>query len=339
MRLSRREAVGWALATTVMIGVAFGVHRADRQSAGPATLAARPAWRAALRDAAAVAPAPGPTTVDVERLVGHVRRLVEWDRSTPEGRVAARAYLGHALTELGFRPELHAFAGGVNVVGHRPGREAGAGVVLVGAHFDAVPGSPGADDNATGLAAALEVARTFATQPTRRGLRVVFFDREEDGLAGSRRYAASEARLHDLRAVVILEMLGARCDTPGCQRHPAGLPPGWAPDRGDFLAVVADLRHAGPLAAFRRAAGPGRPAVLTLPVPDRGHALPDTRRSDHAPFWDRDVPAVLVTDTAELRSPHYHRPSDTLANLHLDFFVGSTAVVIDAVGALLAGDE
>ncbi|MCB9534759.1 MAG: M20/M25/M40 family metallo-hydrolase [Myxococcales bacterium] len=334
-----REAVGWGLAVAVLVGVAWRVHRAERGSAAPAALDAQPGWRAALDEAAGVEPAPGPTTVDVERLMGHVRRLVEWDRSTPEGRVAARAHLGHALTDLGYRPELHAFGGGLNVIGTRPGRDAGAGVVLVGAHFDAVPGSPGADDNATGLAAALEVARTFAARPTRRGLRVVFFDREEDGLKGSRRYAASEERLHDLRAVVILEMLGARCTAPGCQRHPPGLPPGLAPDRGDFLAVVADLRAPAPLAAFRRAAGPGRPPVLTLPVPDRGHALPDTRRSDHAPFWDRDVPAVLVTDTAELRSPHYHQPTDTPAHLDVDFFVGSTAVVIDAVGALLEGDE
>ncbi len=339
MRVSVREAAGWGLAAAVLVGVAWQVHRAERGAAAPAALDARPGWRAALDDAAAVEPAPAPTTVDVERLMGHVRRLVEWDRSSAEGRVAARAYLGHALTDLGYQPELHAFAGGLNVVGTRPGQDPGAGVVLVGAHFDAVPGSPGADDNATGLAAALEVARAFAARPTRRGLRVVFFDREEDGLAGSQRYAASEERLHDLRAVVILEMLGARCTTPGCQRHPPGLPPGLAPDRGDFLAIVADLGHPAPLAAFRRAAGPGRPPVLTLPVPERGRALPDTRRSDHAPFWDRDVPAVLVTDTADLRSPHYHQPTDTPAHLDVDFFAGSTAVVIDAVGALLDGRE
>ncbi|MCA9541472.1 MAG: M20/M25/M40 family metallo-hydrolase, partial [Myxococcales bacterium] len=232
-------------------------------------------------------------------------------------------------------PALHAFSGGVNVLVERPGTDARAAAVLLGAHFDTVKGSPGADDNASGVAVVLEVARLLSGRKFRRPLRLAFFDLEEQGLLGSARYAASEERLDGLDSVVIVEMAGYCDRRKGSQRVPPGLPAGLAPDVGDFIAAVADLEHAALLAPFRRAAGADRPPVYALPVPEKGRALPDTRRSDHSPFWDRGVGAVLITDTAELRSPHYHQPSDTPETLDPVFLTGVATVVAEAVAELL----
>lgn len=80
------------------------------------------------------------------------------------------------------------------------------------------------------------------------------------------------------------------------------------------------------------------PPVVTLPVPLKGIFTPDVLRSDHAPFWYQQIPAVLVTDTANLRSPHYHQPSDTLENLDREFFLGSAQVVVNTLAKLLNPD-
>lgn len=258
-----------------------------------------------------------------------------FERHHEVDRARARAYIAHELTAHGWAPSLHAFSQGINVVAERPGAVAGSGAVLLAAHYDTVAGSPGADDNASGVAVVLEAARRFADRPTPRALRLVFFDGEERGLLGSRAYVADPERIAGLVAVVVVEMVGFTCAQPGCQRSPANLPSGLVPDRGRFLGVVGDLEHVGLLGAFRRAGGEGRPDVRVLPVPGKGRGMPDTRRSDHAPFWDHDVGAVMVTDTAELRSPHYHQPTDLPDTLDAEFLKGSAAVVLEAVEELL----
>lgn len=274
------------------------------------------------------------TTVDPDRLMTRVRALA-FERFTAEQRQRARGVIAHALTDMGYTPDLHGYKTGMNVIAERPGRSPDARAVLVAAHFDSVRGTPGADDNASGVAVALEVARHFAERPTRRPLRLVFFDEEEVGMVGSAHYARSPTRRAELAAVVVLEMVGFTCKAKGCQRFPPGLPPGLAPDVGDFVAVVGDLEHIDLLEAFRRAGGPDRPPIFALPVPDKGDVLPDTRRSDHAPFWDAGIGAVMVTDTADLRNPHYHRASDTPETLDPAFMAGVAAMTIDAVAELL----
>lgn len=274
------------------------------------------------------------TTVEPDRLMAHVRALA-FERFTPAQRQKARGIIAHALTDIGYRPDLHGYKTGMNLIAERPGRDPKARAVVVAAHFDTVRGTPGADDNGSGVAVALEVARQLFDRPTRRPLRLVFFDEEEVGLVGSSAYAMSPTRRAELSAVVVLEMVGFTCKTAGCQRFPPGLPTGLAPDTGDFIAVIGDLEHIDLLAAFRRAGGPDRPPIFALPVPDKGDPLPDTRRSDHAPFWDAGIGAVMVTDTAELRNRHYHRPSDTPETLDPRFMAGVAAMTIDAVAELL----
>jgi hypothetical protein len=295
------------------------------------------AWRTAAQQIAGVAPDGVPSRVqaDAKRLMTDVRALA-FERKSEAARAKARGYVAHALQRIGYRPELQSFLikdaqgaqqGGVNLVVHKPGTDPKAGAWLIGAHYDTVGGSMGADDNATGVAAVMEIARLLKDVPLKQTLRFVFFDQEESGMLGSIAYARSDIRIQDLKGAIIAEMLGYKCVTEGCQRMPAGLPIA-VPKVGDFAAVVGDTPAM--LKAFGQAEQPATPVVALL-VPDRGRLMPNTRRSDHAPFWDRGVPALMVSDTADLRNPHYHLPGDVPETLDAAFLRGSTQLIVDAL--------
>ncbi|WP_138499388.1 M28 family peptidase [Nostoc sp. PA-18-2419] len=194
--------------------------------------------------------------------------------------------------------------------------------ILIAAHYDAVPGTPAADDNATGVAVLLELARKFAAEPARYPLRLVAFDMEEYGLLGSADYAALlRERKQELRLMISLEMLGYKDSTPGSQSYPPFLER-FYPNSGDFIALIGNLRTIADLIGMSRSIRRVGVSSQWLPVPNRGLIVPQTRLSDHAPFWDLGYPAMMVTDTAFLRNPHYHKPSDTVASLDLDFLSG-----------------
>lgn len=194
--------------------------------------------------------------------------------------------------------------------------------ILIGAHYDAVPGTPGADDNATGVAVLLELARMFATKPAKYPVRLVAFDLEEYGLLGSTDYVAKLSQEQEpLRLMISLEMLGYCDSTPGSQRYPSPLEH-FYPNRGDFIALIGNWRTIRDLIRISRSIRKIGVPSQWLPVPNKGLILPHTRQSDHAPFWDALYPAIMVTDTAFLRNPNYHKPSDTIATLDLDFLTG-----------------
>ncbi|MGH7255572.1 MAG: M28 family peptidase, partial [Nitrospirales bacterium] len=134
-----------------------------------------------------------------------------------------------------------------------------------------------------------------------------------------------------LAGAIVLECVGYTAPTRGSQGAPPGLPIPVPPD-GDFLAVVGNDRSAGLVQAVTRAAGslPGFKAV-PLVVPGKGEVFPDCRRSDHAAFWEYGYSAVMLTDTANFRNPHYHQATDTLDTLDLDFMVGVAKVVAGTV--------
>lgn len=191
--------------------------------------------------------------------------------------------------------------------------------VLIGAHYDGVPGSPGADDNASGVAVLLELARAIAQNPTPVPVRLVAFDLEEYGLLGSRAYATDlRQQAEVIRFMLSLEMLGYCDPTPGSQNYPSGLK-FWYPNHGDFVALVGNvftilemlhLSH-----SFRKSGVP----CQWLPAGVRGKIVPATRLSDHSPFWDVGYKALMVTDTAFLRNPNYHQASDRTETLDFDF--------------------
>lgn len=268
--------------------------------------------------------------VSTTRLINHLQNLVG-DRYTNRNRTIARNYITTSLKNLGWSPKLQSFADGINIIAERPGTSSNVGTIIVAAHYDTVPGSPGADDNGSGVATLLEIARIFSNLSTPQTLKLVFFDAEEIGLRGSLAFTANKANLANLNGVVVMDMIGYGCYTPNCQKYPPGLPVFTQRKHGDFLAVVGDAEHLQLLNAFTSTKLP----VITLPIPLKGLFTPDVLRSDHSPFWYQGIGAVLVTDTANLRSPHYHQSSDTVANIDRAFFTNAAQVVVNAIHRLL----
>jgi Zn-dependent M28 family amino/carboxypeptidase len=275
---------------------------------------------------------------------GRKARLLADLRAVARERDPDKAPAGHAFVEDYVRRRLQALgSAGIHAFEYRGNAHRNLvldlpgwsddGFVLVGAHYDGVPGSPGADDNASAIAVLLEMARALAAEPPRRRLRLVAFDLEERDLVGSRAHAAElQRRREPLALMIALEMLGYADRRPGSQRYPPGLRYLY-PDRGDFIGLIGNLRAVPQL---RRAARVIRRSVPCewLAVPWRGRVLPDTRRSDHAPFWDLGYPAFMVTDTADMRNPHYHTAGDRIETLDLDFLTAVCTGLIDALRQL-----
>lgn len=203
--------------------------------------------------------------------------------------------------------------------------------IIIGAHYDTVPGTPGADDNATGVAVLLELAAEFASKPLKYPVQLVAFDMEESGCWGSKHHAAKcKQQQQSIRLMISLEMLGYCDRTPNSQSYPAGLQY-FYPNIGNFIALIGNLRTVRDMIALSRNIRKSGQACEWLPVPNRGLIVPDTRRSDHAPFWDNGYPAIMVTDTANMRNPHYHQASDNIDTLDLDFLAGVCRGLIEAM--------
>ena len=278
---------------------------------------------------------------DPARLEADVRTLsvVRHPVTAPDALAAAEDFIALELGAAGLRVERQLFEWrGTefhNVVATRDGSDPSLPIVVVGAHFDTRAATPGADDNATGVAAMLEVARMLRGERLRATVQLVAFNLEElqakpfHYALGSLAYARwLRAAGHPVAGVLVLEMLGytdAKQGTPPGARLFADVP-----REGNFLSAVGDRQSRGLLAAFARAAAPHLP-VSTLTVPLRGWLLPDTRRSDNCRFWDLGYPALMVTDTADFRNPHYHRTSDTPDTLDFRFLTNATAAVAAAV--------
>ena len=218
-----------------------------------------------------------------------------------------------------------------NIVG-RLSAQRGASLIILGAHFDSVEGTPGADDNASGLAVLLEAARLLSRARLRSELLFCAFNLEELNMIGST-YFAKKLKAAEVKvdAMISLEMIGYTDPRPGSQKYPIGL--SWLyPDRGDFIGVIGNWNSSSLLRRFTRQMRqvPGLP-VETLSVPGNGGLVPAVRLSDHSPFWDLGYPALMVTDTSFFRNPHYHGPRDTLDTLNLDFMANVCAGVIRGV--------
>ena len=173
--------------------------------------------------------------VDGEQLFAHVQKL-NFRRYSQMERLRTRTYIRKELRKFGWQPQLEKFTDGVNIFSQRLGTDKTAGAILIAAHYDTVLASPGADDNATGIAVILEIARLFSSVSTPKTLQLAFFDQEEAGLLGSKAFVNQPAHLKKLQGVIIMDMVGYACYIPGCQKYPAGLPVTPLGDKGDFLA-------------------------------------------------------------------------------------------------------
>lgn len=203
-------------------------------------------------------------------------------------------------------------------------------IFLLGAHYDSVKGTVGADDNASSVAVQLEVARVLTelreSPPVNLTLRVVSFALEEPPAyatrsMGSRVYARkAKAEGERLDGMICLEMVGYTCYEPGCQAYPFPLMFRNYPKIGDYIGIVGNYRSRGFTKAIFDAFQKNEALpVIKLTVPWSGYLMPSVRLSDHASFWDRGYKAVMITDTAFFRNPHYHRRSDTMDKLDFPF--------------------
>lgn len=201
---------------------------------------------------------------------------------------------------------------------HSAGRQSAP--ILVSAHYDAVPGTPGADDNASGLAVLLELASYISRCPSKVPIWFVAFDMEEYGLLGSQAYGEMlKAARQPLRLMIALEMVGYCDRRPHTQQYPVPMLKWLYPQTGNFIGLVGNLATIPKLNQMQRHIRRAGAACEWLPVPGRGQLLPSIRRSDYASFRDLGYPATLITDTSFLRNPHYHQSSDRLETLDLEF--------------------
>lgn len=223
-----------------------------------------------------------------------------------------------------------------------PGADAPEEVLLLSAHLDAVRGSPGADDDGTGVAAILELARVLKDQPRAQTLRLMLFNLEEVGLVGSRQYVAAglDREKETIIGMASLDMLGYFTDEPNSQKSPLRAIEGVfePPTVGDFIAMGGILRHR----EFSRRLGglmvAGAPGLKVLVADFLPFAPPDMLRSDHAPFLAAGIPAVIISDTANFRSEHYHTASDTPETLDKERFTLVVRGLAVAAAQMTAAD-
>ena len=206
-----------------------------------------------------------------------------------------------------------------NIIGEKKGEVSPGRVIILGAHYDSVPGSPGADDNASAVAVLLEVARTVSRVSLGATVRFIAFTLEEYGYLGSIQHAErAKKEGTTIEGMISLEMVGFTAPT---QSYPFYIDPKLYPSVGDFIGIVANRKSAGLLEKVRSSLKrniPQLPAEF-LTVPGNGEGLEEVRLSDHSPFWDQGFPALLVTDTSFLRNPNYHLPTDTMETLDFEF--------------------
>jgi hypothetical protein len=287
-------------------------------------------------------------SADLSALAARLRQHVEALARTPRtpgspAHGAAADFIATSLSKAGFRVRpSRAIAGGmpcVNLLADplpaRPDRP----LFIVGAHYDTGPDTPGADDNASAVAALLELAawvRPHLEKASACRLQLVAYDLEEYGMIGSLIHAESLKQAGELvRGMISLEMLGYTDSRAGSQRIPEPIRHLY-PDVGNFIGVCGDdasLELIGTVAEGLKSI-PGLP-VQCLAVPDRGMMMMDVRLSDHSSFWDAGFPALMVTDTSFYRNPHYHQPTDTPDTLDYPFLARVTAGLCAAVGRLL----
>ena len=290
--------------------------------------------------------------VDVQRLRWDVAALAAAERHSlrgPSTHATAREYVQRAFLVAGLEGHQHTFTYsgrlGTNILARKAGRNPALPSLLVCAHYDTVPESLGADDNASGVAAMLECARALASAPMLRTVDFVAFDMEEtqpegEGLVGSSAFVREQVSEARYQGVYNLEMVGYTSG-PGTQ----GFPPGFqfffpsayrhVENRGfsgDSVAVVAQDRSTG-LSQRLASAAQYAPGLDVLPVEiPAGLPIPaDFFRSDHAPFWAAGIPAVMITDTANFRNPHYHTARDAAETLDYTFLSNVTRAVLAAV--------
>ncbi len=273
---------------------------------------------------------------DVEQLAG---AFADRNRFNPRVYELAGQMIFDRLLASGLEPRFEQVTRGRayesrNIVAEIQGTTHPAEIIVVGAHYDTHPDTPGADDNASGVAGVLALAHRLASSTPDRTIRLVLFADEEppqfmtDDMGSVFHATTSSQQSERIIAMLSLEMIGFFDDTPGSQHYPRPLDLCY-PDTGDFIAVVGNLGSTG---LVRRIVADWRD---TTPFPCYGAALPSgisgVGWSDHWSFWQAGYPAVMLTDTSFFRNPNYHKPTDTPNTLDYE----RMARVIDGIEAVV----
>jgi Zn-dependent M28 family amino/carboxypeptidase len=267
---------------------------------------------------------------DVQKLAGDIGERNEWHYAELK---AAADHIERSFSAAGLRPRREGYEMRgrtfdnieVEIRGDTPQ------ILLVGAHYDSVIGAPGANDNGSGVAALLALARRFAGKPARQTLRFVAFVNEEPPYfqtpeMGSFVYAKRcRERGDQISAMISLETIGYFSEAPGSQNYPLPGIGAFYPTTGNFIGFVGNVQSR---ALVRRVVALFRQHGK---IPSQGAAFPSfvpgVAWSDHWSFWQHGYPAIMITDTAPFRYPHYHSATDTPDKLDYDRF----ALVVSGV--------
>jgi len=241
---------------------------------------------------------------------------------------------------------------GQNVIGRKAGLGKEDTAFIIDAHFDSVDDAPGADDNGSGVVGVLEALRVLAPYNFSKSIRFIGFDFEETvgigGTEGSLKYCQNELHTWEkLQGVANFEMIGYYTEQANSQQIPTGFNTLFPTQynmvqadsfRGNFLCNVGDAESAAFNQAFDSLSHLYVPGLklISFNLMLNGFIAPDFRRSDHANFWDKDVPALLLTDGANFRNHDYHTPADTLGSLNFTFMSNTVKATVATI-ATLAG--
>jgi len=275
----------------------------------------------------------------VDRLAGLIGPRV---LSRPNTIIAAIGYIENQWLKLGYKVEREEYdvegVTATNLIVESDGKKNDR-VNLLGAHYDTVLSTPGADDNASAVAVMLEVSRLLKLKQTTKRCRYVAFACEEppyfhlDSMGSQVHARAAKKRSEKIDAMLCLEMVGYYRDEPHSQKIPPGIPKflhRFFPSRGNFLAAVGNLSSVSANWKFRRRFKRSSPSMPLFSI-----CLPETireiRLSDNSSFWDQGYPALMLTDTSFLRNPHYHLESDTPDKLD---YQRMAQVVLGVAGAM-----
>jgi Zn-dependent M28 family amino/carboxypeptidase len=283
---------------------------------------------------------------NIDTIAARARRIVETlageypsrHGSNPEVLDRAASFIEQEFTSLGYELQSQWYESDGrqvrNIVVEKSGQNPARPSIVIGAHYDTVVGTPGADDNGTGIAGLIELSRLLKEYSNRRTIRFVAFPHEEPPYfftqhMGSRQYARNLKESGErIFAMLTLEMIGY-AGKGFKQLYPVPLMRvfGRYPKDGNFIALVSNLRSTPLLSMVRKAMRQrGSVGVESLSAPG---FIPPLFLSDHSSFWKYGFPALMITDTAFLRNPHYHSSTDTADMLNYQFL----ASVVDAVQA------
>jgi Zn-dependent M28 family amino/carboxypeptidase len=252
-------------------------------------------------------------------------------------------------------PGVYQDLSGVNVVATKRGKSADR-IIIVGAHYDTVDNTPGADDNGTGIAALLELARVLGKHTYNKTLVLVAFDMEEIGLLGSKVFVQKLPSDAVVEGAIVFDAIGYFDEKENSQRIPSGLSllyrqqAGWVKRnrfRGNFIAVIHNGKSkklASLFAGANQSLGESIPLVFMrdpLDLPALGPvlrrlfpALKDLLRSDHVHFWRAKLPAIQLTDSANFRNSNYHRPTDVIDTINFTAVEKVVQTVVITVSTL-----